>query len=284
MAVGVHLDDLAVNNDAFFVQDPPVMYCYLDGGSFVAPSPPGGTLDCPDDKNLQGCPCPTVGVTAPCWPGKRANRNLGQCKDGMTTCNQVGELQNQWGPCVGAVLPDPNATQGYAACQCFSQGYWNVQDFIVCVANDGVTYTGFSGPLPNDGGVIDCSMMMSPSQPWSADTLKVDCEGRFTLCYTVKAGDAKNPMASDCVVSKVCTSGDYTQVNMTQNWPPVPSWISNNSACSQQFITTGGYGEMSVSGTSLTCDQIPDHVFQRVTYCKPGDTTCSSGGGGPFGK
>jgi hypothetical protein len=261
------------------------MYCGLDGGNFMPPPIPGGTLECPDDKNLEGCPCQTIGMTAPCWPGKRANRNLGQCKDGTTTCTQGTEVQNTWGPCVGYVLPDPNATQGAAACQCFSQGFWNVADLIVCGSSNGTTYTGFSGPLPPDGGtMIDCSQMMPASQPWSTDTLTVDCSGRFNLCYTVKAGDFMNPKTTDCAVAKVCTQGDYTQVNMMQDWPPLPSWISNNSACVMAFFTTGGYGEMSVQGTSVTCDQIADHVFQRVRYCGQNEMGCQSGGGGPFGK
>src|SRR3954447_21338823 len=128
----VALDDLAVDRDAFFIQDPPVMYCGLDGGAFTPPTPPGGTLACPDDKNLEGCPCPTLGMTASCWPGKRANRGLGQCKDGQTTCVQSGEVNTAWGPCVGAVLPTAGATQGAAACDCFSEGFWDIADIVVC--------------------------------------------------------------------------------------------------------------------------------------------------------
>jgi hypothetical protein len=277
------LDDLAVDRDAFFIQDPPVMYCGLDAGGFPAPSPPGGTLACPDDKNLEGCPCPTIGETAPCWPGRRANRNLGQCKDGTTTCQQSGEVNQAWGPCVGAVLPDPNATAGAAACECFSSGYWDVTNLVVCGSINNTTYTGFSGPLPDSMGMIDCSMMMPAGSNWSDDTLKVDCAGHFKLCYTVKAGKFDAKTAGDCVLTKVCAEGDYLNVNQTQPWTPVPSWVSNDSACVMAFFTTGGYGEMSVVGTSLTCEPIPDHVFQTVRYCGQNEPGCMAGGGGPFG-
>src|SRR5262245_14556904 len=101
------LDDLSVDRDAFYIQDPPPMYCSLDGGTIPPPPPPGGTLECPDDKNREGCECPTEGMTAACWPGARKNRNLGICKDGTTTCRRTAELQLTWGPCVGYVLPVP---------------------------------------------------------------------------------------------------------------------------------------------------------------------------------
>src|SRR5262245_11768236 len=69
------------NADAFFEKDPPPMYCGVDGGSAMIP---GGTPDCPDDKNREGCPCTEKGKKTVCWPGLRANRGLGFCRDGET--------------------------------------------------------------------------------------------------------------------------------------------------------------------------------------------------------
>lgn len=281
-------DDSAFDQDAFFIQDPPVMYCGLDGGGFAPPPLPGGTLACPDDKNLQGCPCTAEGMTAPCWPGARKNRNLGICKDGMTTCTQLTETNLSWGACVGAVLPLPNATSGADACDCFSHGFWQVDNLTPCGAGASattVTSMYSSAPPATDGGMPDCTNMMpAAGSTWSTDEVTVDCAGHFTLCYTLKAGNGAMPMASDCTVAQVCTQADYTQVNVPQTFPPLKSFISSPSvsACAMAFYATGGYGEMSVQGVSLTCDQIPQHVFQTVTYCAQGQAGCVSGGGGGF--
>src|SRR5438477_13107811 len=85
---GIPQPDLHFDSDAFWAQDPPPKWCGPDGG---VPQTPGGTPECPDDKNREGCPCPTEGMKASCWPGLRANRGLGQCHDGVTTCQKFGE-------------------------------------------------------------------------------------------------------------------------------------------------------------------------------------------------
>ena len=74
----------APNWDAFFAEDPPPEYC--GPGDADAAVLPGGTPECPDDKNREGCPCSLHGATAPCWPGLRVDRNRGICQDGVTTC------------------------------------------------------------------------------------------------------------------------------------------------------------------------------------------------------
>jgi hypothetical protein len=277
-------DDLALNEDAFFVNDPPVMYCGIDGG--MPPPQPGGTPQCPDDKNLEGCPCPSVGTTASCWPGLRANRHLGICMDGTTTCAQKGEFDPTWGPCMGAVLPAPGATEGANACKCFSHGLWAIDNSVPCLG----TSTAYSSGDPS-GTNPTCTSPPAPGSSWSTDTVTADCAGTFTLCYTLKAGNATTPSPSDCMLAQSCTSGEYTQAGMAQPFPSLPSWTSSNASCIQQFTNSGGYGEMSVHGTSLTCDMLPDHVFQRVSYCKPscmpGSTdpscaNCGNGGSGGF--
>src|SRR5262249_7740363 len=69
-----------VDGGDLYANDPPPKWCGPAGQP--SPPPPGGTVDCPDDKNKPGCACDNVGQTAPCWTGLRANRNLGVCKDG----------------------------------------------------------------------------------------------------------------------------------------------------------------------------------------------------------
>jgi len=259
---------------------------------------PGGTPECPDDKNREGCPCPTPGMEAACWPGLRANRNLGICKDGVTKC-QAGEVTNTWGRCDGYVLPVEGAS-GKEACQCFSAGRWDLKNLSPCFIYEGTT--------PGGGGAVSTIIVAGkvqcpndnppklPTQSWSPDTITVDCAGRFQLCYSLKAGDAKNPMANDCELSKVCVDGDYTQVDMPKDFPPLPAWINVSAAgkiCATRFATVGGYGEMSVNGTSVTCDKVGPKVFSRVQYCPlkcndpmnmnlPECKNCQEGGGGNF--
>src|SRR5262249_46544804 len=121
-----------ISADAFWANDPPPMMCGPDSG--VTPKPPGGTPDCPDDKNREGCPCPKEGQTAACWPGFRKNRSKGDCKDGTTTCKKISETELGWGPCEGYVLP--SGTTGKAACTCFSGGSWNIANLSPCFFSD----------------------------------------------------------------------------------------------------------------------------------------------------
>jgi hypothetical protein len=279
-------DDLFFSSDAFWAEDPPPMFCALDGGT--PPKVPGGTPQCPDDKNREGCPCTKAGETVPCWPGLRVNRGLGQCMDGTTTCQMFGELGLAWGPCKGYVLPTPGATGGRAACKCFSGGTWKIDNLSPCFY--GLNPPGSGGAVSTING--NCpGMFAKPAEPWSANTVTVDCVGRFKLCYTLKAGDANNPMPNDCVLTEVCTEADYVQANVAQPFPPLPSWITNDTACSQKFAQSG-YGEMSVDGVSLLCDKVKK-VFNRVRYCPlkcsmqgnenlPECKNCMQGGGGNF--
>ena len=299
VGVGGALKDAGPDLDAFFANDPPPMSC--DGGA-VTPPTPGGTPDCPDDKNRQGCPCPNVGTTAACWPGFRKDRHHGLCKDGMTTCTASGEVQvGAWGPCVGYVLPDPNVKSGPASCKCFSGGSWKLDNLSPCFVGQ-AGQEGMDGALSTidlGGGKAMCPSgimlpLTPPPTPWAKDTLTVDCAGHFRLCYTLKAGDGKMPLPTDCVVTKVCAEADYTKENVAQPFPDLPGWATTGAAeiaCAQKFAQSGGYGEMSVQGISIECDMVDDHVFNRVIYCPlscntnptgPGCMGCMNGGGGTF--
>jgi hypothetical protein len=295
-AAGPAPRDLGFDSDAFWAADPPPTYCALDGGMLPPPKPPGGTPDCPDDKNRQGCPCTTPGQTAACWPGLRKNRGLGICRDGTTTCvqNEVGSV---WGACEGYVLPAPGATSGADACQCFSAGRWALDNLVPCFYSIGGKLVGAASSVVKDGKPTCIDMpkepLTLPTQPWSKNTLNVDCVGRWTLCYTLKAGDAKNPQPGDCTIASVCTSGDYTTVDMSQALPQLPAWVTTTSAqvaCADKFVKSGGYGEMSVDGITVTCDKV-QKVFNRVNYCPlscnmnptaPECQNCGDGGSGSF--
>lgn len=282
---GIDVMTMDYSAEQIYASDPPPMTC--DGGGM--PPPVGGTPQCPDDKNLPGCPCTQAGQMASCWTGLRKNRNHGICHDGMTTCVQTGESL-AWGPCDGEQLP--TGTTGKASCGCFSGGHWAIANLSPCFYTDGTTSGAISTIV--QGGQIQCpsDFSMAPSQSWSTDTLQVDCTGSFTLCYTIKAGDGKNPQPSDCVITKACATAYYSTANQVQMWPDLKGWISSPSmgACVDQFKNTGGYGQMSVDGQSDECELV-DKVFQTVTYCPlscndPNPPAmcaqCMAGGGGSF--
>jgi hypothetical protein len=276
------------------------MYCGPDTGT--PPEPPGGTPECPDDRNREGCQCEEIGATAPCWPGLRVNRNRGICRDGMTTCEPYNEFYGAWGPCMGAVLPVDGVRLGPESCRCFSAGRWEIDNLSPCF----VTYGGAQSYAVStyiSGGTAACPTdpggpppVPQPGTDWSTNRLTVDCEGQFRLCYTLKAGDADAPSASDCVVAETCTEGWYAERDVTQELPPLPSWTGTDPACATRFANTGGYGEMSVIGLSVECDDVDDgaggrYVFNRVNYCPlscnmtptaPECVGCMMGGSGSF--
>lgn len=286
--------------EQFFLDDPPPLSC--DGGG--NPVKPGGTPECPDDKNLQGCPCTQVGATAPCWPGLRKHRNHGACKDGTTTCELEGEVALKWGECKGYKGLNPSTfmplgTTGKAACTCFSGGFWQIDNLSPCFFTQGTTVTGsVSTIMPgNCPAAADFLNGIPPAEPWSTNAVTSDCTGFFKLCYTLKALSTPNgqPGAGDCTMKQVCTEAYYSVVNVEQPFPDLPGWITQNAgetACAQAFVTNGGYAEMSVKGQSDECDKV-EKVFQTVTYCPlkcadPANATdpecvnCQNGGGGPF--
>lgn len=260
-----------------WANDPPPQWCGPDGGG-TPPTPPGGTPECPSDKNREGCPCDKIGQTAPCWPGYRVNRNLGICKDGTTTCKSVGEgLRAQWGACEGYVLPQSGAKKGKEACKCFSQGQWKIDNISPCFFTWNNTTT-YAISTIQSGNTAACPSVSSapppkPAQIWSKDTLDVDCAGHFRLCYELKVGKATAPTPTDCSLVKVCTEADYLVANQVQPFPDLDSWVGTDTACAAQAVATDNiYGEMTVIGKSVLCDTVDDgagnpYMFNRVQYC-----------------
>lgn len=289
--IGFDAQQMDYSAEQLYANDPPPMSC--DGGG-MAPII-SGTPQCPSDKNLPGCPCGPLGTKAACWTGLRAQREHGDCMDGMTTCQMSSEATLAWGPCNGEVLPVEGATSGKAACQCFSNGFWNIANFSPCIymLTDAMGNTT-TGAISTLGSTLQCptSFDAAPTESWSTDTLTADCTGTFDLCYTIKAGNGASPQASDCVIAQACSKSYYSTANMVQAWPDLPGWLAPASAdaCVSQFIASGGYGQMSVQGQSDDCETI-DKVFQTVTYCPQACSgpnppamcaQCQAGGGGSF--
>ncbi len=289
--------DATTNPDAFFINDPPPPYCGPDPDMNMVETPTG-TIACPSDKNREGCPCPEDGMQAPCWPGKRLNREHGICQDGMTTCIDTTEFGNRWGACEGYVLPVEGVASGPEACGCFSSGTWRLNNLSPCIFRGANTWL-YSSILTADN-TLDCGSVSEPppvpTQVWSTSALNVDCAGQFRLCFTIKAGEVDAPLDSDCVVVETCTDVFYAERNVDQELPDLPAWRSEDTACAAEFDRRGGYGEMSVIGESVECDEIDDgsggrYVFHRTNYCPPSCQQrpmdaecigCRTGGSGDF--
>ena len=264
-----------------YANDPPAPWC--GPGKDPAPAPPGGTVECPDDKNKPGCSCSELGKTAACWTGLRKNRNLGICKDGQTTCIRRNENSYVWGPCEGQVLPKPGAKKGKDACACFSEGQWKIANLSPCLLSftdsNGTKVTAASTSL--EGNTVSCPeenpLTAAPSKDWSTNTLKVDCAGHYKLCLRIRQGVFENPSKNDCILGEVCVEGDYTNANVEQKWPNLPGWLGQDIACAKKWsdvpeTQSAGYAEMVVKGTSVRCDAIDDGqggelVFNRLKYC-----------------
>lgn len=238
-------------------RDAGTAYCGPDGG---------GTASMPTSCTgaaVPGCPCDTVGATDTCTNGR------------TITCDPNGEFGGVWSACTGS---------------CFSSGTWHLDNTSPCLLSNssGVVTDAFSSWIA--GGSITCGgpytvgePVPTPTENWSNDQLTVDCQGQFTLCYTIKAGDASAPTAADCTVGQACTSAFYGAPNVLQELPPLGPWLSSDASCAQRFAATGGYGEMTVVGVTLDCQQIgaTDHpyVFNRTPYCPLccSDSSCSDG-------
>jgi hypothetical protein len=282
--------------DAFFINDPAPPMCGPNGEVSSA-KPTGGSADCPNDKNREGCPCDKPGQTSSCWPGKRVNRNHGVCKDGMTTCRSVVEFESTWGPCEGYILPEDGAVQGAPACRCFSNGRWALNNLVPCIyRDDEKDEVHITSSRPDADKGFRCEAKASPTADWTESTLNVECAGQFRLCYTLKAGDVESPKSKDCTLVQKCIDSWYPKPNEDQRLPNLGGWASEDEACAKRFVDVGGYGEMSVVGMSSECDAVDDgngkpFVFMRTRYCSsrcsstpdlPECKACGTGGSGQF--
>ncbi len=317
------------------MMDPPPRECRMDGTMGTPSSPPGcsdmglyrdpnpGECDCPIDKAREGCPCvdPTTGMLhsvgdrVPCWTGTRAQRGQGVCADGMTTCEAFDEFSGRWGDCVGETLPTVGATAGAQACGCFSAGRWRLENTSPCFYGygpncmladsciTGAVSTTFSGGVGSCPNISSCDQSLAPAGPFSRNWLTVDCVGRFNLTFTIKANAAPGaalPMgpepSADCVVGTATTTGWYAMEGVEQQFPDLPGWLGTDWPCAQRMQANGGYFEMTVTGTSVLCEEIgrtggAPRVFNRGRYCscecnanpsRADCVGCRTGGSGSF--
>lgn len=158
-----------------------------------------------------------------------------------------------------------------AACGCVLHGKWTIDNLSPCFFNvtGDANVSGAISTVSN-GSQVACpnDLSMAPSAPWSTDTLAAACPGHYRLCLTLKAGSAASPQASDCALAQSCAEGDYTGANQPETWPTLPSWIATGAqqACAEVFQDSGGYGELTITGTPTGCAAVTQTIG-TTTYC-----------------
>jgi len=196
----------------------------------------------------EGCPC-VKGSVDSCYSGAPETRKVGACKDGVQTCTET----NQWGPCVGDVLPvlelcnaiddDCNGsvddgfgetTCGMGACQVTVQNCNPGGMPPVCVPKD---------PTPEKCNDIDddCNGTVDDNNPESG----MDCMTGLTgLC---------GPGKTECVAGMLmCKPSVMPVAELCNNIDDdCDGTIDNGNPGSGATCATGQLGEC-VSGTT-TC-------------------------------
>ena len=84
------------------------------------------------------------GKKSVCYTGSPETRALGQCRDGLTTCEPASDGGFAWGPCIGEVLPTPELCDD-ADHLCL--GHPNP----ACVCHVDATRRCYSGPASTEG-------------------------------------------------------------------------------------------------------------------------------------
>jgi hypothetical protein len=219
----------------------------------------------------------------------------------LFACGSGGEQARDGGADTGSARPDGAAPPSDAASRdaptsnpdgssatcgtCFVQATWHVDNLSPCfdeAFGDGGTETilgAVSTVLSGSLYMCPADPTTLPSQPWSTDSLTADCAGEYTLCVTLKAGNPFAPEPTDCIMAQSCAQGTYAASGQAQTWPPLPAWITDSAqlACAMALDASGGYADLSVSGTATGCGSV-SKVLQRVSYCPAG---CQANPSGP---
>ena len=127
------------------------------------------------------------GKSRECYTGSPETRRLGQCRDGLTTCEPTRDGGFAWGPCIGEVLPTPELCDD-ADHLCL--GHLNP----ACGCHRDATRRCYSGPVGTEGvgecraGTQTCVLLSSgPGSTWGPCVGEVlpaapECDGRDHVC------------------------------------------------------------------------------------------------------
>lgn len=129
-----------------------------------------------DGRVDEGCSC-EAGTTQSCFPGAPGTA-VGECMGGTQACTEGNSEFREWGPCTGAVLPEPE--------QC---GDGIDQD---CDGSDAPCEAPTCDPRPEicgngidedcDGIDADCSAPCDPTPEICGNGIDEDCDGSDSPC------------------------------------------------------------------------------------------------------
>jgi hypothetical protein len=128
----------------------------------------------------------------------------------------------------------------------------------------------FSSFLPDGATAPACDAWRDPqplpSLAWSKVRVSAPCTGSGQLCITVRGGDSRTPLETDCTLATRCTNIDYAAAGAVLEQPALASWVAESSACAARYEQLGGYLEFRLTSDTLGCgDQTAD--VRRLPLC-----------------
>ncbi len=242
-------------------------------GGMVQPCVPGtpsavercdGVDDDCDGQTDEGCSC-IVGQMQPCYTGPPSTRNVGECRDGMQSCDG-----GVWGPCLGEVRPVAESCD-------------NRDNDCNGTADDmGQTSCGVGGcrrTVDNCvGGVVQTCTPLAPVSE-TCNGVDDDCNGQVddmgvTSCglgecrvsvVTCVDGGLQTCVPADAG-AEVCDGKDNDCDGDTDE-----SFPQQDAGCSTGLPGPCGTGVWTCSG-SLSCAQT---VFATAEACNMRDDNCN---------
>jgi hypothetical protein len=194
--------------------------------------------DCSGAPDTEVCQCNNGDVVA-CYSGPAGTANVGECRPGTRTC-----VNQQFGPCVGEVLPQPERCDG-------SGKDYNCNGIagdgcVVC--NNGDTrpcYDGTAGSLSADGGphgVCHAGLQTCQNNLWGACAQEITpgtelCDGKDNNC------NGRIDDGAVCPPSQACLNGTCTPASCT----------GEIATCAEGFGCDGGACQLASCGTGGPC-------------------------------
>ena len=259
-----------------------------------------GDDDCNGAANEGGIGCACVpGAVTSCYSGPAGTAGVGACKAGTHTCDAVGSA---FGPCVGAVLPQPETCITPVDDDCNGQ---TNEGGVGCVCAANTTMSCYGGPPGTVGAGVckagtqacnalgtalgPCVGSVAPQAEICGDQFDNNCDGAVnegcscapgstTPCYTGPAGTqgigACQAGIQTCNASGIgygACAGEAVPQAETCNTPV-------DDDCNGQ-TNEGGVGCVCSPGSAAPCYSGPAGT-QGVGICAAGVKTCDGQGTG----
>lgn len=194
--------------------------------------------DCNGAPDTEVCQCNSGDVVA-CYTGPAGTANVGECHPGTRTC-----VNQQFGPCTGEVLPQPEKCDG-------SGKDYNCDGVVgegCVVCNNGDTRPCYDGPagslLPDGGarGVCHGGLQTCQNNLWGACAQEITpgtelCDGKDNNC------NGQIDDGAICPPAQACLNGTCTRV----------SCVGELGSCQEGFACDGGACQLAGCGSGGPC-------------------------------